>query len=809
MSAKALSNTSIGGRINIGFGIVILLLVVVAGAGLFGANRASSLFDAYDDSSDATRAVFRAERDVIDISRNILLYIDRDSEDGLNKARAMIKSMPETLKAAEAVSDAKDRQQLAAIRDQVDKYGAVVEEVVKARAEYNGIFARETVPASTKLRQILPKLIDDAEARGDYQTAYLATRVNETLALIGSTAYQFLYRPKPELLARTMQLTNEVTGAANLLTDRLAVVSKGEVVDEITNSTKIYAGSLVRVMTIIGKIGTDMQARMAQHAVAAIDLNVALAKERSAELDADEAALHRNLEGTLLVIALTAPIALVVAVIFAMLIGRSIRQPVLQLTDTMDQLATGDYSIVVAGLERQDELGRMAQAVQIFKQNGEENERLRQQVETERQQRERDRAEQEAELDRSVGMVVTAAVAGDLTKRIDTSNLDGVMKGLADGINNLVGSVSAAVEEVGQVLAGMAGGDLKRRVNGEYRGVFGTLKDNVNTTQEQLSGTVRGIADGAAMVSEASAEISSGSQDLAQRTESQAASIEETAASMHEITATVRQNADNAQAANQLSQAARDAADKGGSVMQDVVGAMSGIEGSSQKIVEIVALIDEIAFQTNLLALNASVEAARAGEAGKGFAVVAQEVRALAQRSASASKDIKALIAASNTQVKTGATLVNQAGTALGEIVTAVKKVTDIVAEIAAASREQATGLDQINTAVASMDEMTQRNGALVEETSASAQSLSNQASELARLVAFFQIEGSTRAAKPAAAPKPATKPVEAAKPAPKLADKPQVKLAPKPVAPPIAKPMAKPAPAPVGAGNDDDWKEF
>ncbi|MEL3892897.1 methyl-accepting chemotaxis protein [Ferrovibrio sp. MS7] len=815
MSTSALSNTSIGGRINLGFGIVILLLIVVAGTGLYGANNASNLFDSYDNASDATRAVFRTERDVIDISRNVLLYTDRDSEDGLNKARALIKSVPETLKAAEAVSNAKDRQQLAAIRDQVDKYGAVLEEVVKARADYNAIFARETVPASTKLRQILPKLVDEAEARGDYQTAHLATRVNETLGSIGSTAYQFLYRPKPELLTRTMQLTNQVTGDAAMLTDRLSLVSRGDVADDITNATKTYAGSLVQVMTIIGKIGTDMQNRMTQHASAAIEVSVALAKERSAALDDDEATMHRTLEATLVVIALAAPVALVAAVVFALLIGRSIRQPVLKLTETMDQLATGDYSAVVAGLERKDELGRMAQSVQVFKKNGEDNERLRQQVEQERQQRERDRAEQEAELDRSVGMVVTAAVAGDLTKRIDSSNLDGVMKGLADGINNLVGSVSAAVEEVGQVLAGMAGGDLKRRVRGEYRGVFGTLKDNVNTTLEQLSGTVRGIADGAAMVSEASAEISSGSQDLAQRTESQAASIEETAASMHEITATVRQNADNAQAANQLSQAARDAADKGGSVMQDVVSAMSGIEGSSQKIVEIVALIDEIAFQTNLLALNASVEAARAGEAGKGFAVVAQEVRALAQRSASASKDIKALIAESNSQVKTGASLVNQAGTALGEIVNAVKKVTDIVAEIAAASREQATGLDQINTAVASMDEMTQRNGALVEETSASAQSLSNQASELARLVAFFQIEGggTPRAAKPAVAAKPVveTKAAPVAKP---VAAAPAAS-APKPVAKPAEpkpapKPVARPAPAPVAAGgDDDDWKEF
>jgi|GEM_PF-791135 len=809
MSSNALSNTTIGGRINLGFGIVILLLIAVAGTGLFGANNARILFNNYDETSDSTRLVLRAERDVINISRNVLLYTERDSEQALGQARALIKSVPEMLATADAKASAKDRQRIATMRDHVEKFGAAVEDVVKARAEYNGIFAKETVPASTKLRQILPKLIEQSISAGDYQTAFLATRVNETLNAIGSTAYQFLYRPKPELLTRTLQLSKEITDQGAELTARLSVISKSELVSDLEASLKGYSGSLVQVMTIVGKIGNETLARIGQHAEGAVAVSAELAADSAARLDADEAAMHSNLAATLMVIASVAPLALVVAVIFALLIGRSIRKPVLDLTNTMDLLATGDYTAMVDGLERRDEIGRMAQAVQIFKQNGQENERLRQQVEQERQQREQDRAEQEAELDRSVGMVVNAAAAGDLGRRIDTSNLQGVMKTLGDGINRLVGSVATAIEEVGQVLAGMANGDLSRRVSGNYQGVFGNLKDNVNTTNEKLGSTVRGIADGAAAVNEASAEISAGSQDLAQRTESQAASIEETAASMHEITATVRQNADNAQAASQLAVSARDAADKGGSVMQDVVGAMTGIEGSAQKIVEIVGLIDEIAFQTNLLALNASVEAARAGEAGKGFAVVAQEVRALAQRSASASKDIKALISQSNAQVKTGATLVNQAGGALGEIVNAVKKVTDIVAEIAAASREQATGLDQINTAVASMDEMTQRNGALVEETSASAQALSNQAKELARLVGFFQVGGTGAAAPLAAAPKPTTvaAKAQATVTAPKPAAVPKPAIA--KVAPAPAKPAAAPKPMAAAAAADDDWKEF
>jgi len=209
---------------------------------------------------------------------------------------------------------------------------------------------------------------------------------------------------------------------------------------------------------------------------------------------------------------------------------------------------------------------------------------------------------------------------------------------------------------------------------------------------------------------------------------------------MQEVTTTVKQNAENAQAANQLAATARDTAEKGSKVAEQTVDAMTQIEASAQKISEIVGLIDEIAFQTNLLALNASVEAARAGEAGKGFAVVAQEVRALAQRSANASRDIKSLIAASNGHVRSGAGLVGQAGQSLQDIVIAIKKVSDIVAEIAAASREQSTGLEQVNAAVTQMDELTQRNSALVEETSASAQALSNQAQELTEVVSFFRV---------------------------------------------------------------------
>ena len=366
------------------------------------------------------------------------------------------------------------------------------------------------------------------------------------------------------------------------------------------------------------------------------------------------------------------------------------------------------------------------------------------------------------------------------------------------------------------------------------------LKNNANATAEGIGHTIAEIKRAAQEVTSASAEISGSTTDLSQRTEEQAASLEETSASMEEMAATVKKNAENALQANQLTSGSREVADRGGRVVAKAVDAMARIEESSRKISDIIGVIDEIARQTNLLALNAAVEAARAGDAGRGFAVVASEVRSLAQRSSQAAKDIKDLITNSSSQVQEGVGLVNQAGTSLNEILASIKQVAEIVAEIASASQEQSTGIDQINKALGQMDEVTQQNSALVEENAASAKTLEHQSDVMNQKVAFFrfaaQAEGHAAKAAaavaamprpPAAAPKnpsqnaPQNVPRNPSKNPPKNLPQSAPKSPPKQEASPIRKaalainatrggPVGRMQAAVASAiAEDPDWKEF
>ena len=399
-------------------------------------------------------------------------------------------------------------------------------------------------------------------------------------------------------------------------------------------------------------------------------------------------------------------------------------------------------------------------------------------------------------INRQIVDLSQAAARGDFSVRGDASRFEYGFGEMVDNLNGLMSTADGSLQSLSTLLRAIADGDLTQRMEGRFEGVFAQMRDDANATVDNLTGIVGRIAQATSHITTAASEIATGNQDLSVRTEQQAANLEETAASMEELTSTVRQNAEHARQANQLAVGAAGVASEGGQVVGEVVTTMSAIEQSSRKIADIISVIDGIAFQTNILALNAAVEAARAGEQGRGFAVVASEVRTLAQRSATAAKEIKGLIDESVEKVANGSALVNRAGATTTELVGSVQRVTDIMAEISAASQEQTAGIEQVSQTVVQMDEGTQQNAALVEEATAAARSLEGQAQQLAQAVAAFRLApaaaGDARTSAGTAAPAGQRSRPSAAVPAASR------------------RPQPRKAPAVAIAGADEDsWQEF
>ncbi|WP_275789604.1 methyl-accepting chemotaxis protein [Pararhizobium gei] len=505
-----------------------------------------------------------------------------------------------------------------------------------------------------------------------------------------------------------------------------------------------YFNEIRAMVGIAETSGTDVAAIQASldTALAAQKTVTAAVKEYStysggALATARADALHASWVALVVAVSAAAGCILLGAVGSLLVARRGIAAPVRSLTAAMSRLAEGNLDSTGTDTERKDEIGEMARAVEVFRRNALAM---------------RDMKAQEAalhalssELQSSISAVVAAAVAGDFTGRIGKDYKNPDLNRFAGSVNELVESIDTAISEVRRVIAALADADLSQSMDGNFQGAFAELQQNVNATMVTLRSTMHNVRGAAGTIKDSSAELSSAANDLSKRTEQQAAALEETAAALDEITATVRASSSRANEARDMVRATKDSAGKSGEIVRNAVSAMSRIEGSSSRISQIIGVIDEIAFQTNLLALNAGVEAARAGEAGRGFAVVAQEVRELAQRSANAAKEIKTLISASASEVEGGVSLVRATGDALVEIEQLVLKVNDHVDSIATAAREQSVALAEINTSVNHMDQMTQKNAAMVEETTAASETLAEESRQLQTLLARFKLEEEIR----------------------------------------------------------------
>ncbi|RRU74457.1 methyl-accepting chemotaxis protein [Stenotrophomonas maltophilia] len=698
----ALRNLRVGSRLGAGFGLLLLFIVAIVGLVLYGNHLKSNQFEKV---VDVNMVKMRLLNDMLDTNNAVLMH-----------RRLMVIKRGEDFD-----QDYQRAQQLS------QTYDGIWAKYIKIPRDATGDALVAKIDAARKATDASTQHLHERMKAGDFDGAAKELLAEHGLATAWNEAISTLLRHQEALTARSREeyrSTESWTGTLSIVFGVMSLLLGALAAWAITRSlTRPLEGAVKladgiangRLDSVIDASGNDevtqllrsMQRMQAQ-------LQAVMAAQGELARQHDAGSLSYRMDES----AFPGDYGRMVHETNA-LVGSHV-QVQNRLIEVMKHYARGDLSVDMDPLP--GEKAAITQAMDETKSSL-------------------------SAINSEIRRLATAAAAGDFSLRGDEDRFAYDFRDMVAGLNRLMQTTDENLVQVSTLLQAISRGDLTVRMQGDFHGVFARMRDDCNATVDQLKQIVGRIQSSASSINLAAGEIASGNTDLSRRTEQQAANLEETAASMEELTSTVKQNAEHARQANQLAIGAHGVASQGGEVVGQVVTTMSAIEASSKKIAEIISVIDGIAFQTNILALNAAVEAARAGEQGRGFAVVASEVRTLAQRSAGAAKEIKGLIEDSVGKVADGSALVRQAGTTMGEIVASVQRVTDIMADISAASQEQSSGIEQVNQAVVQMDETTQQNAALVEEASAAARSMEEQANLLAEAVSVFRTGAATAAA--------------------------------------------------------------
>jgi len=622
-----------------------------------------------------------------------------------------------------------------------------------AATEYRDAFQRMTLlederrvqveiltTVGPKARAEISELMKLGYDQGNVNTTYYAGLAQQELMLSRYYMGRYLLTNEPSLFERYQKHMGEAKTALTTLRAQLNNATSRTLVTATLADFDAFATAAVATEQIVetrNDIAVNTLDVLGPKAASLMSHMLELVVEHQNKAGGEGAAKVKEIQ-SLNIFASLASIA--IGLIVAIVIGRAISRSLDRMAVQMSAIANNELDVEITGQEYDHELGRMAKALDIFKDNSKQI--LEQRAERRRLEEENRAARRRMmeDLQNAFGSVVSAAVAGDFSRRVDMTFDDAELNNLATGLNDLVATVDKGVTEVGRIMSRLSEGDVRDRMHGEFGGAFAELKSDVNGTVRKIGELLSEMTEVSEQIATGSTEIADSAQTLSHSSEAQASSLEETAGTMEEMATSVRTTADNSQVCVRSASDAAQKAQSAQDVVTEAISAMSKIDEGSSSISNIISVIDGIAFQTSLLALNAAVEAARAGEAGKGFAVVASEVRTLAQQSSDAARDIRELIQGSEGQVKQGVSLVEKTGNALRDILAANRDMAQKIEAISQATEEQANGVSEVNTAITSLDQITQSNALRVEASADRARELHETAEKMRELVSYFNI---------------------------------------------------------------------